>query len=790
MESIPIVEGTLVSGTPVSPVSALVENRMEEVHALLRQLETATAASQTLPPLFDEAIDDRLVQVRLGVAAGLFAALRCKHAATAGHSLRVAIACSGWAMRLGLSDKERNALEVAALLHDVGVIGAPDRILQKTGSLDDDETAAMARTRSMGTEILRRAGASPEVLEIVANISPRLAPESDQEDDSRPSAGRRPTEWPADGSRRAASADAAVGTVPAAASATASLGARMLAIVEAFDAMTSDRVFRPAWSRERALAELFECAGAQFDRELVERFEEYCREDPALVRDEVAYRWLRILDEAAIQSTWTSSGAGVSLGEPSVDALFQSRLLDSMYDAVVFIDAAGRIALWNRGAERLTGVMGDCVRGELWNPALLGLADEKGNPIAETDCPVFTAIRCGAQSLRRLTLLGRRGLPVAVDSHAIPVIDRRGGAHGAILLFHDASSEQSLEQQCQNLHEKATKDPLTQVANRAEFDRVHAMFVAAHRQRQVPCSLLMLDLDRFKQVNDTYGHQAGDDAIRSIAALLKSACGPGDFVARYGGEEFVMLCADCDNASAARRAEHVRKAFSQIPQPRMNGRTVTVSIGVTEIQPGDTPETMLRRADRALLTAKAAGRNVVVQLGVGTDAAEGRGAFLTRRARSSGPLRLFTQDLVTPVPVKIAAEKLRGFIADHQARVVSVEENRARLEIDDRPSGRLRRLTDRPTTFILDVRLEEEHTGETAERRDELPYVSPTRTRIGVSIGTRAGRNRRRNDAAERARELLISFRSYMMAAECAPRATSSGMIDRVRRMFAPWRAR
>jgi len=114
----------------------------------------------------------------------------------------------------------------------------------------------------------------------------------------------------------------------------------------------------------------------------------------------------------------------------------------------------------------------------------------------------------------------------------------------------------------------------------------------------------MCDLDRFKLVNDTYGHQAGDEAIKCLASLLKSCCRPGDLVARYGGEEFVLLSADCDNAAAARRAEQIRKALSQIPQPKMDGRSVTVSFGVTEIQPGDTPETMLRRADRALLMAK------------------------------------------------------------------------------------------------------------------------------------------------------------------------------------------
>ena len=93
-----------------------------------------------------------------------------------------------------------------------------------------------------------------------------------------------------------------------------------------------------------------------------------------------------------------------------------------------------------------------------------------------------------------------------------------------------------------------------------------------------------------------------------------------------------MLCADCDNAAAARRAEQIRMALAQMPQPKMDGRPITVSFGVTEIQPGDTAETMLRRADRALLMAKAKGRNMVVQLGTG-------GGERGRRGRSAPAAR-------------------------------------------------------------------------------------------------------------------------------------------------------
>ena len=312
--------------------------------------------------------------------------------------------------------------------------------------------------------------------------------------------------------------------------------------------------------------------------------------------------------------------------------------------------------------------------------------------------------------MRRLTVWGRNGRCVAVDSHVIPVIGGDGNTQGAILLLHDASSEISLEQRCQSLADKASRDPLTQVANRAEFDRVHAMFVTAHQQQQAPCALLMCDLDRFKLVNDTYGHQAGDEAIKSLAALLKGACHPGDLVARYGGEEFVMLLADCDNTTASRRADQIRLALSQVPQPKMNGQSITVSFGVTEIQPGDTAETMLRRADRALLIAKENGRNQVVQLGSGLDARPEQRAddAAARPAKPDDPDVVVQQTLVTPVPTKMAIEKLRGFVADHEANILKIDGNQIQLEIAEKCDSRLRRLTDRPVIFQLDLRFEEQ----------------------------------------------------------------------------------
>lgn len=730
---------------PVGPPSA--EASVNQLSSLLRELQDASNADTAAPPLFTRQLDNQLVEVRLGVASSLFVALQYKHASTAGHSLRVALSASAWALKRGLPQPERDHIELAALLHDVGVVGIPDHVLLKPGTLDSDETTIMLGARRMSIDILSRSCGSSDVLRLVEYIPAWF----DGRTKGLPLSGEQ---------------------IPQ--------GARMIAIVEAFDAMTTDRVYRPAMSLESAVTELFRAAGSQFDPQLVRSFAQYQLDDQAALRREVAGRWLRGLDPKLVDSYWHLNCVPSPASAQPGQSRFEGKLLENMYDAVVFVDASLQVTAWNRGAERLTGIATTSIRQVRWQTELLRMCDEKGRPVKDADCPVTSAIRSGVQSLRRMTVWGRSGRPVSVDLHTIPVAADDGTIEGAILLMHDASSEASLEQRCQSLYDKATKDPMTQVANRAEFDRVHRMFVSAHQQQQVPCSMIICDLDRFKLVNDTFGHQAGDECIKSLAGLLKTSCRPGDLVARYGGEEFVMLCADCDNSTAARRAEEIRQALCEMPQAKLDGRSISASFGVTEIQPGDTPETMLRRADRALLMAKSKGRNTVVQLGTGSDSERKAGPVGGKRMEL-----LLEQDLVTPVPVKIAVEKLRGFVADHEAQIVSVEDNNVRLEIRDGPDGWMRRRSDRPVTFCLDIRLEEE----LLHRPGAEPgKEAATWTKLHVAVSPLRSRDRRRADVTDRAREVLISFRSYLMASD-ANAGTPTGMMERMKQILTPWRA-
>jgi diguanylate cyclase (GGDEF)-like protein len=163
----------------------------------------------------------------------------------------------------------------------------------------------------------------------------------------------------------------------------------------------------------------------------------------------------------------------------------------------------------------------------------------------------------------------------------------------------------------------STTDGLTGIANRRRFDDALANeWKRALRSRQ-PLALLMLDVDLFKNYNDHYGHQAGDDVLRKVARVLEdSSRRSSDLAARYGGEEFVVIAADTDAASALRLGEAIRQAIEALGLTHAKsplGR-LTVSIGVSVIVPGDSqqPEILIQMADGALYLAKSQGRNCVM----------------------------------------------------------------------------------------------------------------------------------------------------------------------------------
>ncbi|MHA7834725.1 MAG: GGDEF domain-containing protein [Algiphilus sp.] len=164
------------------------------------------------------------------------------------------------------------------------------------------------------------------------------------------------------------------------------------------------------------------------------------------------------------------------------------------------------------------------------------------------------------------------------------------------------------------IHHLSVTDPLTGVGNRRQFDQSLKEAVVTARRQHRPLSLVMVDIDHFKAVNDTYGHAIGDRLLQHFGQALQDGLRSTDTVCRFGGEEFAVVMPDCDLDAACACSESLRIHIEQLPA--VEGATrVTATFGVAQWCDGDTAESLLRRADEALYRGKRGGRNCVVCTG-------------------------------------------------------------------------------------------------------------------------------------------------------------------------------
>lgn len=175
---------------------------------------------------------------------------------------------------------------------------------------------------------------------------------------------------------------------------------------------------------------------------------------------------------------------------------------------------------------------------------------------------------------------------------------------------------QNLKAEMENLSLAAMTDQLTSLHNRRAYEIAIQDHIHRAEEQQTRCSLLLIDIDRFKLFNDTYGHQVGDKVLAYVALALKQCVRGDDFVARYGGEEFVVLLPNTHFHDALQVAETLRERISERrlaigKDKKLSLGAITVSIGLASLQKGDDAETLFSRADKALYEAKSDGRNCV-----------------------------------------------------------------------------------------------------------------------------------------------------------------------------------
>jgi diguanylate cyclase len=195
---------------------------------------------------------------------------------------------------------------------------------------------------------------------------------------------------------------------------------------------------------------------------------------------------------------------------------------------------------------------------------------------------------------------------------------RQMEAHARALeqqLQESAAELNALRETLEQVRSDAMTDNLTGVANRKRFELELARLAAEADRTRRPMCLIMADIDHFKRVNDTWGHQTGDQIIRFVATVLQRAAREGDLIARYGGEEFAILLALANAAEAQSIAETARRAIEQKKLVRRSTNedlgAVTMSFGVAQRAQGETADDLIDRADRKLYESKNKGRNRV-----------------------------------------------------------------------------------------------------------------------------------------------------------------------------------
>jgi diguanylate cyclase (GGDEF)-like protein/PAS domain S-box-containing protein len=287
-------------------------------------------------------------------------------------------------------------------------------------------------------------------------------------------------------------------------------------------------------------------------------------------------------------------------------------LLGSSSDAVISTDRHGTIEFLNTAAERLTGWSATEARGQ---------ALENVFRVAQVDSAEDVAIRQAISTVltegqgRRLSTYGaelirRDHSTTSIGERASPLHDRTGDIVGMVLVMRDVTAERQLWEQ---LRHQADHDALTGLPNRAHFERRLELAMQQSAGERARFTVMFVDLDEFKIVNDTCGHRAGDELLRRIGPCIQEQLRAGDLLARLGGDEFGLLLPDCDISMAAPIAERVRQAVEGL-QFDWGGRTFTVkaSIGLVLDErafPG--VAAVLGAADRACYAAKKAGRNAV-----------------------------------------------------------------------------------------------------------------------------------------------------------------------------------
>jgi diguanylate cyclase (GGDEF)-like protein/putative nucleotidyltransferase with HDIG domain len=527
----------------------------------------------------------RAMDVQLATIEALALAIEARAGCTPEHIRSIQQYAATLAEAAGLSDADVQAVRTAALLHDIGNMAVPEHILSKPEALTPEEFERVKIHPRVGADILRNVPFGAPVSDLVLCHHERW-------DGLGYPGGLRGSDIPP--------------------------GARVLAIADCYSTLQADRPYRPARTDREAVALLREYAGTAFDPALVELFIARLNMSAAVMATDPAEEpnWNHTQELDALQDIAgahreeqtlyeIAQALGSSLGVSDAMALIQEKVsrLVPFVTCALFLgdDTDGYICRYAQGPGTEALFKWE---PKSWSEISLRLpscADGRGAHGEE----LVSLLPCPLRFEGRLI-----GGLVVYHSVATCFTDEhrrvlgRVSDQAAAVIFNSTRFEQTQ-------HESHT-DPLTGLANRRSLDRQFETGLAHAARIKGTIGVVVLDLDRLKEINDTYGHEAGDRALRAIGSVLKATVRQNDLCARFAGDEFVVVLWDCSPEHEAERVLDLQNAVAAHPfEPRPGVRlSLSISAGPARYpNDSDTFEELLATADERMYRDKAVRRS-------------------------------------------------------------------------------------------------------------------------------------------------------------------------------------
>ncbi len=286
------------------------------------------------------------------------------------------------------------------------------------------------------------------------------------------------------------------------------------------------------------------------------------------------------------------------------------RIMDHLHDALYTVDRNRIITYWNRAAEQISGFTAEEVVGKSCAENILTHIDGDGNCLCTGMCPLAETIIDGKPREEEVYMHHKNGQRIPVSIRVSALRNAKGHVTGGVELFTDISNRTANDLRIKELEQLALLDGLTQLANRNYINKEIQNRLEEQKRLHIPFGLFFIDVDGFKIINDTYGHDIGDKVLRFVADTFVFNGRPFDFYGRWGGDEFIGIIRNITVQDLETLGERLRVLIEQSYMIHENKRLgVTVSIGATLANEKDNLDSLTKRADTQLYKSKKSGKN-------------------------------------------------------------------------------------------------------------------------------------------------------------------------------------